>query len=432
MSADLFAPSYKPEPFWWERSPLAERPDTNLPQKADVVVIGSGYTGMHAAIQTARGGRDTVVIEANAIGSGCSSRNGGQVSTSIKPSYTDLAEKYGAPLAFDLAKEGHNALQWIGDFIAAEGIDCDYRVVGRYYAGHSPGNFEKLAKSIENPPKGLETDAYVVTKAEQSAEIDSPLYHGGVVLPRHASVDPGAYHKGLLALATDAGATVIGHCRATGVSGSAGNLTVHTARGDIKANNVVVATNGYTEKPTPWHQRRVIPIGSYIIATEPLEPALIERLIPKERVISDTRKLVVYYRTCPERKRILFGGRVSINETNPTNAAPAMHAEMVRRFPALANTPLTHAWMGFVAYTFDEMPHLGQRDGVHYSMGYCGSGISLSSYFGAKIGQQVLGLADGDSPLTGLDFPTRPYYWGKPWFLAPSVRYYRWLDDRAA
>jgi glycine/D-amino acid oxidase-like deaminating enzyme len=432
MTGNLFAPSYKPEPFWWERSPLAEPSEQELPAQADVAIIGSGYTGLNAAIQTARGGRHTVVIEANAIGSGCSSRNGGQISTSIKTSYADLAAKHGEKLAYDIVKEGHNALQWIGENVEREGLDCDFRKVGRFMAGHTPGQFEKIAKSIENPPKGLETEAYVVPKAEQHTEIDSPDYHGGVVFPRHASIDPGAYHKGLLGLALEAGATVIGHCRADGVSGSAGDLTVHTAKGPIKARNVIVATSGYTGGATPWQQRRIIPIGSYIIATEPLEPELIQRLIPKQRVISDSRKLVVYYRTDPAGERIVFGGRVSVAETNPTAAAPALHAEMVKRFPDLAGRPITHAWMGFVGYTFDEMPHLGARDGIHYSMGYCGSGVSLASYFGTKIGQQVLGLSDGDSPLTKIDFPTRPYYWGKPWFLAPSIRYYRWKDERVA
>ena len=432
MNGDLFAPGYKPLPFWWERSPLTQRPDTPLPEKADVVVIGSGYTGLTAAIQTARGGRHTVVIEAEAIGIGCSTRNGGQASTSLKPSYGMLAEKYGPDLAYDLTKEGHNALKWLGEYIEEEGIDASFRKSGRYYAAHSPGNFDKLIKTIENPPKGLETDGYVVTKAEQPAEIDSALYHGGIVLPKHAAVDPGAYHKGLVDNAEAAGVTLVEHCRAQGIDGQKGNLTVRTSKGTIHAKNVVVATNGYTTKTTAWHQRRVIPIGSYVLATVPLEPALIERLIPNDRVISDTRKLVVYYRTCPERKRILFGGRVSINETDPTAAAPALHAEMVRRFPDLAETPISHCWEGFVAYTFDEMPHLGERDGVHYSMGYCGSGVSLSGYFGTKVGLQVLGRSEGDSPLTGLDFPTRPYYWGKPWFLAPSIRYYRWADERAA
>jgi glycine/D-amino acid oxidase-like deaminating enzyme len=105
---------------------------------------------------------------------------------------------------------------------------------------------------------------------------------------------------------------------------------------------------------------------------------------------------------------------------------------MVRRFPSLADTAITHAWMGFVGYTFDEMPHLGERDGVHYAMGYCGSGVSLASYFGAKIGLQVLGRAEGDSPLTQLDFQSRPYYWGRPWFMTPALHYYRWMDERAA
>ncbi len=432
MSAHLFAPAYKPEPFWWERSPLCAEPEPSLPASADVVIIGSGYTGLCAAIQTARGGRHTVVIEADAIGSGCSSRNGGQISTSIKPQFDSLSAKVGDNLAYDILKEGHNALKWIGEFSEAESLDCDFDVVGRFYAGHTPGQFEMIAKSIENPQKGLETDAYVVPKSEQHVEIDSPDYHGGVVFPRHASLDPGAYHKGLLSRAREAGATVIGNCGAEAISGTAGEFTIATAKGPIKARDIIVATNGYTRRLTPWQQRRIIPIGSYIIATEPLAPDLIQRLIPKNRVINDTRKLVVYYRTDPAGERILFGGRVSISETDPTAAAPAMHAEMVMRFPELADTPITHAWMGFVGYTFDEMPHLGARNGIHYSMGYCGSGVSLSSYFGTKIGQQVLGLKEGDSPLTHIDFPTRPYYWGKPWFLAPAVRYYRWKDERAA
>ncbi len=432
MSTRLFATNYKPEPFWWERSPLCAEPESALPASADVVIIGSGYTGLCAAIQTARGGRHTVVLEANAIGSGCSSQNGGQISTAIKPQYDDLRGKVGDQLAYDIVKEGHNSLKWMGEFVEAEGLDCVFEIVGRFYAAHAPGQLEMLAKSIENPPRGLETDAYVVPKAEQHTEIDSPDYHGGIVYPRHAAIDPAAYHKGLLDRARQAGATVIGHCGAEGISGAAGDFTIATAKGSIKARNIIVATNGYTRALTPWQQRRIIPIGSYIIATEPLEPGLIQRLIPNRRMINDSRKLVVYYRTDPAGERILFGGRVSISETNPTAAAPAMHAQMVTRFPELADTPITHAWMGFVGHTFDAMPHLGAHDGIHYSMGYCGSGVGLSSYFGTKIGQQVLGLKDGDSPLSQIGFPTRPYYWGKPWFLAPAIRYYRWKDARAA
>lgn len=432
MTHPLFTPDFKAQSYWWERTPRPELPETSLPETADVLIIGSGYTGLHAAIQTARGGRDTLVIDAEAAGWGCSSRNGGQVSSSIKPKYHELAPKFGHELAFGIVKEGQTALEWIGDFIAEEGIDCDFRRLGRYYGAHTPGNYEELGQITKKEVPGLETGAYMVPRAEQAAEIDTELYHGGIVHPRHASIDPGRYHQGLFERATAAGARVVTNCKATKISGQTGAFKVETPRGTVTARNVIVATSGYTSELTPWQRRRIIPIGSYVLATEKIDPAVIERLIPNDRVITDTRRLVVYYRTCPERRRIIFGGRVSISETDAEAVAPDLHAEMVRIFPDLAETRMSHAWMGFVGYTFDQMPHLGERGGIHYSMGYCGSGISLASYMGMKIGLQVLGSADGDSPLTQIPFETRAYYWGKPWFLAPSITYYRWLDGRAA
>ena len=221
------------------------------------------------------------------------------------------------------------------------------------------------------------------------------------------------------------------HCRADRIGGSAGNLTIKTSKGPIYSRDIVIATSGYTGNLTTWHKRRIIPVGSYIIATEPLAPDLATKLIPKNRVITDTCKLVVYYRLCPEGRRLIFGGRVSTHETDPVKGTPALHDELTARFPELADTRVTHAWMGFVGYTFGEMPHLGVRDGVHYSMGYCGSGVSLASYFGMRIGQQVLGLPEGQSPMERTSFESRAYYWGNPWFLAPALRYYRWKDARA-
>lgn len=429
-SDPIFAPGYKAAPYWWERSPRPDKALNPLPEKVDVAVIGSGFTGMNAAIQTARAGRHTLVLDAEAAGHGCSTRNGGQISTSIKGTYRSLARKHGEKLAFEILKEGDRALDWLEAFVLAEGIDCDFKRCGRFHAAHNRSQFEALSRELVEEPKGLETDAYLVSREEQSQEIGSELYHGGVVKPRHAALDPGRYHQGLLERAMRAGAELVSHCRVEKITGRQGEFVLHTPRGRLKARDVIVATNGYTTSLTPWNQRRVIPIGSYIIATEPLSPALMQELIPKDRVMTDTRKLVVYYRACPERKRILFGGRVSINETDPTVAARPLHAEMVRRFKQLHATRISHAWMGFVAYTFDEMPHLGQHDGLYYSMGYCGSGVSLASYFGCKIGLQVIGDSEGASVLSELPFSSRPYYFGRPWFLAPSIYYYRWADER--
>jgi glycine/D-amino acid oxidase-like deaminating enzyme len=165
-----------------------------------------------------------------------------------------------------------------------------------------------------------------------------------------------------------------------------------------------------------------------MIATETLAPELIAELIPNQRNLVDTRHLIVYYRVSPDRKRILFGGRVSLQETDPRSSAPALHREMTRIFPQLQTSKISHSWLGFIAFTFDTLPHLGQYQGIHYALGYCGSGIALSSYLGSRIGQQVLGLAEGATALDGLVLQTRPLYRGKPWFLAPSIQYYRWRD----
>jgi glycine/D-amino acid oxidase-like deaminating enzyme len=430
MHDHLFTPDSKPTPYWWDRTPRPALPDTDLPARVDVLIIGSGYTGLSAAIQTARGGRSTLVLDAEEAGFGCSTRNGGQISTSVKPGYAELARRHGPDTAFAIVKEGQNSLAWAGAFIAAEGIDCDFRVCGRFHAAHGPGQYEALARQLATQHKGLEVEAHMVPRAEQHGELGTDAYYGGAVFSRHASVDPGRFHQGMLDRALAAGAQVVPHCRATGLRRESGGFEVATARGRIAARNVIVATNGYTTGLTPWLHRRAIPIGSYIIATEELAPEVMARLMPRQRIASDTRKVVYYYRPSPDGKRILFGGRVSLKETDPRISGPRLHAAMVGIFPELAGTRITHSWSGFVAYTFDTLMHVGSHEGVHYAMGYCGSGVGMAGYLGMRVGQQVLGLAEGRTAFDGLNFESRPYYHGNPWFLAPSVAYYQWRDSR--
>jgi glycine/D-amino acid oxidase-like deaminating enzyme len=429
MTSNLFAPGYKDAPYWWEGAPRPSLAKATLPPRADVAIVGSGYTGLTAALQTARGGRSTVVIDAEDVGWGCSSRNGGQVSTSLKPSFDALAKLHGGERAFAIVKEGHNALAFIEELIRSEGIECGWEKVGRFVGAHNTTEYARLARKIASQPKGLEVEAHLVPRAEQRREIGSDAYDGGVVYPAHAALDPGKYHLGLLDRAIAAGAAVVPHCPVRAIERDGKGFTLATAMGKVAARDVIVATNGYTGRLTPALCRRVIPIGSYIIATEPLDPALAAGLIPQGRVVSDTRRIVVYYRLSPDRRRMIFGGRVALSETDPQRTAPRLHKMMTALFPELERVRISHSWNGFVAYTFDTMPHLGTVDGIHYAMGYCGSGVSLASYFGTRIGQQVLGLAEGRTALDGLAFPTRPLYTGTPWFLAPSLAWYQ-LRDR--
>ena len=427
---EIFAPDFKDEPYWWEHTPRPALPQVDLPGQVDVLVIGSGYTGLCAALQTARGGRLTLVIDAEDPGWGCSSRNGGQVSSSIKPDFAHLAKQYGESKARQVLVEGQRALAWIGEFVSEEDIDCDFKLSGRFYGAHTPAHYQKLARLLDSQPDDPATDVYLVPRSEQHAEINSDYYHGGLVHSKHAALDPAAYHQGILQRALASGVQVLGNCPALTIEqdGNNNSFVVQTGKGAVKARDVIVATSGYTGPLTPWQQRRIIPIGTYMIATEDLGAESARALIPGGRVIVDSRRLVVYYRISPDGRRMLFGGRVSLAETDTRVSAPLLHKQMTTIFPQLQEAKVTHSWMGFVGWTFQHLPHLGRHNGIWYALGYCGSGVSLASYFGTRLGQQVLGLADGQSPLSDLPFRTRPLYHGKPWFLAASVWWYRQLD----
>ncbi|MCP4876270.1 MAG: FAD-binding oxidoreductase [Gammaproteobacteria bacterium] len=419
---------FKSQPYWWDNTPIAQPELADLPATTDVLVIGSGYTGLHCALQTAQAGRHTTIIDAEDAGWGCSTRNGGQISGEIKPDYADLSRKYGVDGAFALLQEARNALDWLGDFVAKQGIDCEYQQCGRYMAAHSSRQFQKLVSYVQNQPPGLEQELQLVEARDQASEIDSDYYYGGLIIPRHCSLDPARYHAGLMHKVQEKGAQVISHCRADEIKRDGNGFTVYSSRGKIHARDLVIATNGYTGTITPWQRRRIIPIGSYMLATEEMDLARASLLMPRQRVFSDTRKVVVYFRRTPDGRRLLFGGRVSVFESDPVKSLPALRQEMLRIFPQLEDVRISHTWMGFVGYTFDYLPHLGRQDGIYYAMGYCGSGICLASYLGNRLGLQLLGKKEGDCAFADPRFQTRPMYSGKPWFLSTSVRYYQLQD----
>jgi glycine/D-amino acid oxidase-like deaminating enzyme len=429
-SHSTISPDCSDSPYWLDdlQAPPA-MPSTPL-QEVDVVVVGSGYTGLHAAIETARGGRTTMVLDAQDPGWGCSTRNGGQISTSIKPSLEKLTARLGEERARAIRQEGETALQWIEDFVSSEALQCDFRRKGRYHAAHSPAHYDEIARNAEILRRDEGVEAYAVSRSDQRQELGSDVYHGGVVFPRHASINPAKYHRGLLSLALSAGVHVVGHCAVTQIQRQSAGFTLTTEKGLVHARDVIVATNGYTTSLMPWLQRRVIPIGSYMIATEPLPKELMAELFPTDRIASDTCKVVYYYRSSPDARRVLFGGRVSAKETNTAISGPKLASQMCRIFPQLSQCKITHSWMGHVAYTFDELAHTGVHDGVHYAMGYCGSGVSMAGYLGKRLGQKVLGLAEGQTAFDGLPHPTRPFYSGNPWFLPATVAWYRRLDRK--
>lgn len=424
----MLTDNYQQTSYWLDGLPSQPSLTDILPSKADVLVVGSGYTGLNAALEIARGGRHVVVVDAGDAGQGCSTRNGGQISTSIKPSLKQLTERFGLDQALAIRKEGASALDWIEGFVAKEDIACDFRRAGRFHAAHTLKNYDQLAFEAEQLAKEEGMRTFAVPRSEQRKELGTDVYHGGVVFADHAALHPGKYHRGLLKRALFKGVEIIPFCEALTIDREREVWRIDTSKGKIEVRDLVVATNGYTSKLTPWLKRRIIPIGSYIIATEPLPRALVDQLFPTDRVASDTCRVVYYYRASPDRTRILFGGRVSAFETDPKVSGPRLHADMCRIFPELTDTKISHSWMGKVAYSFDELAHTGTHDGVHYAMAYCGSGVSMASYLGMRMGQRVLGRGEGKTAFDDLPFPTRPLYNGSPWFLPSVVAWYRWRD----
>ena len=414
--------------LWAEAVPATSRPVAALPERADVAIVGGGYTGLAAALTLARGGASVVVLERHSVGWGASGRNGGFVLPGYKPDIEALARKLGLEAAKRLFRLSLEAVACLEAIIAEEGIACDYARCGSVTLAAAPGHLRGLAVGSRFMRESLGYETRTLGPRELAAELGSTRYHGGLFDPGAGSLHPGRYVLGLAAAAERGGARVLEGvevCRDTLREGARQCIAVDTSRGSLRAGEVLVATNGYTGAAFPELQRRVVPVGSYLIATRPLDEALAARLNPRGRVFSDTKNLLYYFRLSPDR-RMVFGGRAAFTPTPVSRSAEILARAMVEVFPELAKTEIEYAWGGQVAFALDQMPHAGRIGGLHYAMGYAGHGVAMSTWLGARVGEKLAGGAE----LPEITGPLRavPCYGGRPWFL-PLVGGYYTLRD---
>jgi len=417
----------------------AEMPNTDsacaLPETADVAVIGAGFTGLSAARTLAKKGAKVAVLEAESIGWGASSRNGGMVLTGMKLGVNKLISMYGRERTQKMYAASLASIDSVEQIVREEKIECDFSRCGHLEVACKQAHFDDYARQVEVIAREFNHALKIVPRAELRSEIGSEIYYGGMVDEISVGVNPARYVAGLGAAAMRAGAAVFEQTRVQRIEreGRQGvqGWKVSTSRGALWARDVFIGTSGYTGGATPRLQKKIIPIGSYIITTEVLPDALACELSPRNRMIYDSKNYIYYYRRTPD-NRMLFGGRAAFfpeSGDSIRKSAEILRQGMIEVYPQLRSTKVEFAWGGTLDFAFDIMPHAGEMDGMYYALGYAGHGVAMATYQGQVMGLRIAGEKP-DNPFDGIPFPGAPLglYNGRPWFLPFAGAYYKFLD----
>jgi glycine/D-amino acid oxidase-like deaminating enzyme len=418
--------------FWLETIDIAAPAPRAIPLRVDVAVIGAGFTGLSAARTLAKSGAKVAVLESQTIGWGASSRNGGMVLTGLKLPAATLIARYGKEAAARMYAASLESIDFVEKLVREENIACDFSRTGHLEVACKPKHFDDFRRSAEVITREFNHEQHLVSKDQLQSEIGSAIYHGGLADDSSAGVNPARYVAGLARAAERAGAALFEHSHVDEIQREgAQGWKIATARGTLHAKNVLVATSGYTSRVTPALQKKIIPIGSYIIVTEILPENLAAELSPQNRMIYDSKNYLYYYRLTPDR-RMLFGGRAAFfPETSSTirRSADILRRGMIIVYPQLRDAKIDYVWGGTLDFAFDIMPHAGQLDGLHFSLGYAGHGVGMSTYLGDNIAQSILSGRD-ENPFAAIPFPGAPLglYNGRPWFLPAAGLWYKLLD----
>ena len=407
----------------------------SLPEVVDVAVIGAGFTGLSAARTLAKRGAKVAVLESETIGWGASSRNGGMVLTGMKLGVNKLISMYGRERTQRMYAASLASMDCVEQIVREEAIDCDFFRCGHLEVACKQKHFDDYTRQAEVIAHEFNHRLRVVQQHELNSEIGSRIYYGGMVDEVSAGANPARYVAGLARAAMKAGSEVFERTRVESIQrdsrqGTAG-WKVSTSRGSLWAHDVFVGTSGYTSNATPALQKKLIPIGSFIITTEVLPEALARELSPRNRMIYDSKNYLYYYRLTPDR-RMLFGGRAAFfPETGQTvrKSAEILRRGMIEVYPQLSDAKIDYVWGGTLDFAFDIMPHAGELDGMYYAVGYAGHGVAMATYQGQKIAELMAGDKP-ENPFVGIPFPGAPLglYNGKPWFLPFAGAWYKFLD----
>jgi glycine/D-amino acid oxidase-like deaminating enzyme len=406
-----------------------------LPDSIDVAIVGAGFCGLSAARTLAKRGVKVAVLEAETFGWGASSRNGGMVLTGMKLPAPTLIKRYGRETVRKMYAASLETIDCVEQIVREEKIDCNFSRCGHLEVACKQAHFDGYEETAALTRREFHHELRIIPKSKLRGEIGSDIYFGGMVDETSAGLNPARYVAGLAHAAQRAGACLYDHTRVTSVEAQSNNgarkFRLKTSNGTITAREVILASGAYTTEATPALRKKIIPIGSYIIATETLPADLARELSPRNRMIYDSKHFLYYYRLTPD-NRMLFGGRAAFfpeTENTVRQSAEILRRGMIDVYPQLREAKVEFVWGGTLDFTLDVMPHAGKIDDMYFAAGFAGHGVAAATWFGAKLAGLICGDPN-DIPFDGIQFPAAPLGLrsGNTWALPLAGAWYKILD----
>lgn len=420
--------------FWADSVTVSSRKSLTEKKETDVVIIGGGFTGLSTAYHLQQHGVNSIVLEQHHVGWGASGRNAGMLTTGYKKGLQQLERKFGQTKTKILLELSVECINLVKQLVEKHQMDCDLENSSQVKLAYKPSHFEKLQRENERLNTKYDYHTEIITPEKMKEEINTTYYHGGLLDPYSAAFNPFKYCVELARVVEELGGLIYEDSKVIRIKRNRNSVTVITPKGEVKAKELVIATNGYSTNITKKLTKSIMPIDSHIITTEPLPNNIIENINPKNRVFVDTKNFLYYFRLTKD-NRMLFGGRVSFKKLKDKangKLSPiyeTLRQNMIEVHPELENVGITHCWGGTTAFTMDFLPHIGRlEDGTYFGIGYCGHGAAMSTLFGKFIADDIFMKYRNKSILESIKLKRIPLHSQRAKILSIVSAYYKIKD----